>query len=72
MALERAKRVFIIETSGGRITEDDPIPGGSVLEAKKILSGKHPSITNAVAEGPNRNDKGELEYVFAGIAGGKG
>ena len=72
MALERAKRVFIIQTGDSRIVEDDPIPGGSLLEVKKILSGKYPSITNSSMEGPTVNESKEVEYVFEGIAGGKG
>ena len=72
MGLERAKRVFIIDTGSGKVTEQDPIPGGTLVEAKKILAGKHPSITNGVFSEPIKNDNGELEYEIKGIAGGKG
>lgn len=71
MELTRAKRRFVIVAGDKRIVEADPIPGGTVLEAKKILSGKHPSITNSSINAPTEKD-GFLEYEFSSVAGTKG
>ena len=72
MALQRAVRNFIINDGKTKITEKDPLPGGSVIEVKKILSGKHPSITNATVIGPTQRKNGEVDYEFRTVAGEKG
>lgn len=72
MVLQRADRVFIINDGKTKITEKDPIPGGSILEAKKILSGKYPSITNSTVIGPKQGANGEVNYEFISVAGEKG
>lgn len=71
MELQRAKRRFIVIVGEKRNVENDPIPGGTVLEAKKILSGKYPSITNSSINAPTEKD-GFLEYEFSSVAGTKG
>lgn len=72
MALQRAIRIFIIQDGGNQIIEQDPLVGGSVLECKKILSGRYPAITNSTVIGPKQGKNGEIEYEFNTVAGEKG
>jgi hypothetical protein len=72
MALQRSIRIFIIQDGDHRTVEQDPLPGGSVLECKKILSGRYPRITNSTMIGPKQGKNGEVEYELSTVAAEKG
>ena len=71
MELTRAIRKFRIVGNKPNTLLDDPIPGGTVLEAKKILAGQYPTITNSAINGPIE-ENGVLIYEFTSVAATKG
>lgn len=71
MELTRAKRIFRIVQGKTKTLVDDPIPGGTILEVKKLLAGIYPSITNSAVNGPIE-EEGNLVYEFTSVAATKG
>ena len=72
MAISRATRYFFVNNGKENTKVDDPLPGGTILEVKKILSGRFPAITNSTVVGPKQESNGDVSYEFRTVAADKG
>ncbi|GAA5501074.1 hypothetical protein Dxin01_00805 [Deinococcus xinjiangensis] len=72
MEIQRTVRKFKGIGINGDQVMDDPMPSGSVEDARRLLAVSHPKLTNAAIEGPEMQPDGTQLYTLRPAVGTKG